>query len=216
MAASRRPAQACIFDLDGTLVDSLADIAGALNECLELLGIEPRPLSEYRYMVGEGMPVLCQRAIGDTHPRLTERLTELARARYFVRPLRHTRPYPGVCELIERLHERGVKLAVLSNKPHDATVRVVQTFWPNGQFACVQGYVAEHSRKPDPFHALRICKSLGVPPAQTWLIGDTPTDVRTAERCGAVSVGVTWGFRTRTDLESAGAHYVFDHPDELA
>ena len=215
MTAVRPPVRACIFDLDGTLVDSLADIAGALNECLELLGIEQRPVSDYRYMVGEGMPMLCQRAIGEAHPQLVARLTELARMRYYVHPLRHTRSYPGIDELIGRLRERSVKLAVLSNKPHEVTTRLVRFLWPDGDFACVQGYVAEHSRKPDPFHALRICESLGVQPAETWIVGDTPTDVQTARRCGAVAVGVTWGFRTRADLESAGADLLFDHPDEI-
>ena len=215
MAVPELP-QACIFDLDGTLVDSLADIAEAMNECLALLGLEPRPVGDYRYMVGEGVPVLCQRALGNTHPQLVERLTELARARYRIRPLRYTRPYPGVPELVHRLNSRGVKLAVLSNKPHELSNRVVRAFWPNGPFVCIQGYVEEELRKPDPHYALRICDNLGVQPTQTWLVGDTPTDIETAQRAGVIGVGITWGFRTRADLEAAGARYIVDHPEEIS
>ncbi len=88
--------KACIFDLDGTLVDSLRDIAEALNDCMALLGIAPRPVSDYRYLVGEGVPTLCRRAIGKTHPLMVTRLTELARAFYRVRPLKHTKPFPEI------------------------------------------------------------------------------------------------------------------------
>lgn len=212
----RKLPHACIFDLDGTLVDSLPDIAEALNECLELLGLSPRPVEDYRYMVGEGIPMLCQRAIGETHPILVARLAELARARYRVRPLRHTRPYAGVPELLARLKRAGVKLAVLSNKPHDLTRRVVRAFWPDDTFGCIQGYVEEEFRKPHPRYALHVCRSLGVRPARTWIVGDTPTDVETAQRAGAVPVGAAWGFRSRADLEAAGAKLIFDHPDEMA
>jgi phosphoglycolate phosphatase len=206
----------CIFDLDGTLVNSLPDIAEALNECLELLGLDPRPVDDYRYLVGEGVPMLCRRVLGQSHPHLVARLTELARAAYRARPLRYTKPYRGVSQLIARLRAARVRLGVLSNKPHDMTVRMVRTFWPNGQFAAIQGYVDDDRRKPNPHYLLRMCESLGVQPAQTWLIGDTPTDVQTAARAGAVFVGVTWGFRTRQDLEAAGAQVIADHPDDIA
>ncbi len=208
--------RALIFDLDGTLVNSLRDIAEALNECLELLGLEPHPLDDYRYMVGEGVPTLCQRAIGAHHGHLVGRLTELARARYRARPLRYTRPYPRVEAMVARLRDRGLRLGVLSNKPHEMTTRIVRTFWPDHQFAAIQGYVEEGFRKPSPHYALRLCDTLGIPPAQTWIVGDTPTDVETARRAGMPSLGVTWGFRTRADLEAAGADRIIDSPDELA
>ena len=139
MSVPRQLPRACIFDLDGTLVDSLRDVAEAFNDCLELLGLPPRPIEDYRYLVGEGIPMLCDRAIGSTHPHMITRLTELARAQYRVRPLRHTKPYPGVSALLDRLHACGVKLAVLSNKPHELTERVVRAFWPDNLFDRVQG-----------------------------------------------------------------------------
>lgn len=209
------PPRACVFDLDGTLVDSLRDIAESLNACLELLGLPPHPVEAYRYMVGEGVPMLCRRAIGESHPHLVARLAELARARYRTRALQHTRPYDGVPELVARLGQSGVRLAVLSNKPHDLTERVVRAFWRNGPFDRIYGYIEEEYRKPSPKYLTRICRELGVPPGDTWVVGDTPTDVQTAQAAGAVPIGVTWGFRTRADLEAAGAARIVDHPDEL-
>ena len=207
--------RACIFDLDGTLVDSLRDIGESLNEGLELLGLAPRPLAECRYLVGDGMPMLCQRAIGPENPHLVPRLLEIVRARYRTRPLRHTRPYPGLPELVTRLRDRQIPLAVLSNKPHDMTTRMIRALWPAAEFSVVFGSIEEHLRKPDPTYARRIADQLGVAPADTWLIGDTPTDAATAARAGMPFIGVTWGFRTRSDLLNAGANHLVDHPDEI-
>ncbi|MEP0846513.1 MAG: HAD family hydrolase [Phycisphaerae bacterium] len=214
MSPTAKPPKLCIFDLDGTLVDSLRDIADALNECLDLLGLPTRPLEQYRYMVGEGVPTLCRRAIGDTHPLLVARLAELARARYRAYPLVHTKPYPGVVELVGALRRSGVRLGVLSNKPHELTTRVVRAFWTEDAFEAVQGYVDEQHRKPDPHYVRAMCEQLGVSPAQTCLVGDTPTDVETARRAGARCLAITWGFRTRDDLLAAGATEIVDRPDE--
>ena len=152
MPGSITEAGCCVLDLDGTLVDSLGDIAAALNHCLELLGLETFPIQSYRYMVGEGVPKLCERALGQTHPHLVGRLAELVRPYYRTRVVDQTRPYPGVVELVERLRSAGVRLAVLSNKPHELTVRVVRTFWPNSTFDVIQGYLEEQHRKPSPYY----------------------------------------------------------------
>jgi phosphoglycolate phosphatase len=191
MELAVKPPELCIFDLDGTLLDSLRDIAEALNECLELLGLRSHPIDRYRYMVGEGVPKLCERALGETRPELVSRLAELARPRYRVRPLRHTRPYAGVVEMTETLRQRGVKLAVLSNKPHALTVQVIRAFWPEDTFDIIQGYVEEDRRKPDPHYVRRICGALSVSPGRTCVIGDTPTDIETARRAGAVGVSLS-------------------------
>lgn len=212
--ALRRP-RLCILDLDGTLVDSLRDIAEAVNHCLELLGLPQRPIPDYRFLVGDGIPMLCRRAIGETHPALVDRLGELARARYRVAPIVHTRPYPGMNDLISALAAAGTKLAVLSNKPHELTVRVVDAFWPPGTFAAVVGYMNDERRKPDPTSARAICHQCGVTPAETWLIGDTPTDIETARRLGSTCVSVTWGFRPREELAAAGATTFADSPEDI-
>ncbi|MGE0481754.1 MAG: HAD family hydrolase [Phycisphaerae bacterium] len=204
-----------MFDLDGTLVDSLRDIAESVNDSLELLGLPPRPIDDYRFLVGEGIPKLCDRAVPASHADLAARLAELTRARYRVRPLRHTRPYPGVPDLVERLAGAGVRLAVLSNKPQDMTTYIVAKLWPSDPFERVVGYSEEQLRKPDPTCLLRICQQLDAPPAHAWLVGDTAIDVDTAKRAGVVSIGVTWGFRPRRELEEAGADHIVDKPAEI-
>lgn len=211
-----RSPRLCVFDLDGTLVNSLRDIAEALNACLGLLGLPPRPVDDYRYMVGEGVPVLCRRAIGDTHPHLVGRLIELVRPRYRVSAVQHTRPYPGVPQMVERLQAAGMRLAVLSNKPHEMTRDVVWAFWADDVFERVQGYIEEEFRKPSPHYLLDICRTTGVPPADTCLIGDTPTDVATAAAAGTQSLAVTWGFRSRADLLAAGARRLIDAPEQAS
>lgn len=204
----------CVWDLDGTLVDSLRDIAEAANDALELLGLPTRPVEDYRYLVGEGVPRLCSRLLGDQHPELLGRLIELTRARYRARPLVHTRPYPGVPEAIDRLRAAGWKLAVLSNKPHRLTLRVVRAFWRDA-FARIQGYTTEALRKPDPTQLLHLCDTLGIPPHHAVLVGDTPTDIETGRRAGVRTIGITWGFRTRDDLTAAGAREIADTPAGL-
>jgi phosphoglycolate phosphatase len=209
------PPRALLFDLDGTLVDSLQDIAESVNHCLELLGLPARSNSSYRYMVGEGIEALCQRAVGDSQPIYVKRLTDLTRAHYRVRCLEQTRPYPGVPAVIQALADDGLRLAVLSNKPHDMTVKIVSRFWPAGPFEIIRGNLDPGLRKPDPRAAQEICRELGVAPAECWIVGDTPVDIRTAINLGAGSVGVTWGFRTRAELAEAGADRMIDHPAEL-
>lgn len=209
------PPELCIFDLDGTLVDSLRDIAESANYALEMLGQSPEPIESYRYRVGEGLGKLCEKVLGRQHPELVPRMLELATAHYRTRPLRHTRPYPGVREAVGRVGTAGMRMAVLSNKPHDMTVRIVAELWPGEVFARVQGYTEDAPRKPDPHHLLRICESLSIPAGRTWLVGDTPTDVETARRAGATCIGVTWGFRTRQDLVEAGCTTIIDSPDRL-
>jgi phosphoglycolate phosphatase len=204
-----------VFDLDGTLVDSLRDVAEAFNECLDLLGLPMHPIEHYRYMVGEGVPKLCQRAIGDAYPHLLDRLIELARPRYRTRVIRCTRPYAGVIELVQRLAATTITLAVLSNKPHDLTQIVVRRFWPEGEFERVQGYMAEEGRKPDPRAFLQICEERNVEPADACMIGDTPTDLETAKNAGAQFLGVSWGFRTHDDLVAAGAERIAKTPREV-
>lgn len=207
--------EAIIFDLDGTLVDSLQDIADAFNYALNLLSLPTRTIDEYRDLVGDGVPVLCQRAIGQSHPHLVNRLAELARPYYRLNALRCTKPYPGVPDLLIRLRQSGTQLAVLSNKPHIMTNAVVRAFWDGETFARVQGYQEERFRKPDPTYGLSICEQLGVTPDAVWFVGDTNTDMETALRMGAVPVGVAWGFRPTRELRDAGAAFIATNPSDL-
>ncbi len=204
-----------ILDLDGTLVDSLRDIGESVNECLELLGLPVFPIDRYRYMVGEGVPALCRRALNGAHPHYLNRLIELTRSRYRTRILEHTRPYAGVVELVAGLTRLGCALAVLSNKPHAMTVQITRQFFSESVFKHIQGYVREEHRKPSPHHVFALCAALGIAPEDTCLVGDTPTDVETARNAGARVIAVTWGFRTRADLEAARAEIIVDAPQQV-
>jgi phosphoglycolate phosphatase len=214
---SRKPIapRAAIFDLDGTLIDSLRDVAESANACMTLLGLPEIPLDQYRYLVGEGIPRLCERAIGDAHPLLVARLADLTRSQYRLRLLRWTQPYPGIREAVDRLVSRGLTVAVLSNKPDDMTKCIVRELWPDRPFSMVCGMTAPELRKPNPHAALEICRQLGIEPRETWFVGDTPIDVATAKSAGCISIAVTWGFRERELLEQAGAEFIIDHPAEL-
>ncbi len=216
MQPSSRRFRLCILDLDGTLVDSLADIAEAVNESLHQLGLPPLPIASYRRMVGDGFTTLCRRVLADSRPELAERLAELARPRYRLRAVARTQPYPGVRAAVERLRAAGLTLAVLSNKPHEITLRVVSALWPANTFARVVGCERDELRKPNPANLLDIAHELGCPLDETCLVGDTATDIETARRAGVSMVSVTWGFRDRAELEAAGASRLIDHADELA
>jgi phosphoglycolate phosphatase len=208
---------AILFDLDGTLLDTLADIAGAANFALERCGFPPHAVDAYRYFVGDGVMVLFSRALPQ-EGRANEIIESCAR--HFRDAYRrqwnvHTRPYPGVCELLDKLASLPLKLAVLSNKPHDATQQCVTEMLRGYRFEVVQGHGDELPRKPDPTAALKIARDMHVPPAQFVLLGDTATDMQTAIRAGMYPVGALWGFRQRDELLEHGAEIVIDHPLDL-
>ncbi len=204
-----------IFDLDGTLVDSLSDIANAANEALALLGMAPHAVSAYRFMVGEGVPRLAERALGAAQPRLVARMAQLTRAIYRTRLVEHTRPYAGIVPLLASLRQHGAYVAVLTNKPHHLTPPILRALFAEDTFDAVLGYRTEGARKPDPAGLLHICTTLNIAPADAWMIGDTAVDIEAARRAGAGSIGVTWGFRPQRELEAAGADFIVDRPEQL-
>ncbi len=207
--------RAVIFDLDGTLVDSLGDIASAMNEVLERHGFPSHPLPAYRRFVGDGMERLVRRALPPVDEETVARVLEDMRGTYARHALRTTRPYPGVPDLLDRLAARGVPFAVLTNKPHDAAVAMVRALLGRWRFAAVRGAVPGRPRKPDPAGALEIARRLGVAPEGCLFVGDTPTDMATAGAAGMVPVGVLWGFRTEPELRGAGARFLLEQPLEL-
>ncbi|MFM8250540.1 MAG: HAD family hydrolase [Planctomycetota bacterium] len=209
--------RAAIFDLDGTLVDSLADIANAANEVLEKQGFPTHPIADYRYFVGDGVSKLFQRilpAAEVTDERLAESLRGFDEV-YGRICNQHTKLYDGVVDMIAELREMKVALAVLSNKPQHFTEQVVSDFFPQSDFAVVAGQRNEIPRKPDPAGAHVILQTLGVAPTECVYLGDTAVDMLTACRAGLVAVGALWGFRTRDELQSHGAHYLIEHPREF-
>ena len=209
------PARAAIFDLDGTLLDSLHDIGAAMNHALTTHGLPPHPLDAYRQFVGEGVLVLVSRALPpgreDAHPAVVAAY----RAFYAEHLLDHTRPFAGLLEVLARLEAEGVKLAVLSNKPDPATRQLVTALLPRVPFGAVYGERPGVPRKPDPTAALAVAAELGVAPGECAFIGDTAVDVDTARAAGMVAVGVTWGFRDVAELRAHGAQVIVHTAEEL-
>jgi len=210
-------ASAVLFDLDGTLLDTLADIAGAANCALIECGFSPHPIDDYRYFVGEGVRVLFARALpGDsTSDEMITRCAEIFRDAYREQWNVHTQPYAGVCELLDELVRRSIPMAVLSNKPHEATVRCVEEMLGEYPFEWVLGQRDDVPRKPDPTAAREIARQMRVPAGDFAFLGDTATDMQTAVRAEMIPVGVLWGFRPRDELLDHGARVLIEQPQEL-
>ena len=206
--------KAAVFDLDGTLTDTLQDIACAMNRSLRLHGLEEFPLNDYRYLVGDGAKTLAKRAVRDRQ-ELAESVRQEYQVYYQEHTLDTTKPYAGIPELLHALAEQGIALCVLSNKPHADTCGVVKHFFPEVPFSVVQGQVEDVPVKPDPTGALLIAQKLGMQPEEIVYLGDTSVDMRTAVSAGMYPVGVTWGFRTAEELREHGARLLIDAPMDL-
>jgi len=207
--------RAALFDLDGTLLDSLHDIGEAMNHALTLHGLPTHSLSDYRRFVGEGVRVLVARAVPTGSEDTRAAVLASYKSYYAAHLLEHTRPYPGVLGVLSRLAGEGVMLAVLSNKPDEATRRLVAALLPDVPFGAVYGERVGVPRKPDPTAALGIALELGVEPGDCAFIGDTAVDMDTARAAGMYSVGVTWGFRDVEELQAQGARALAHTADEL-
>jgi len=206
-----------LFDLDGTLLDTLADLADSTNRCLARLGLPGHPVEAYRYFVGDGLANLALRTLPAERrdPGTVEALKELFNREYHEHWADRTRPYEGITGLLDELAARGRPMAVLSNKPHAFTVEMVRHFFGSWRFAAVFGARDSHPRKPDPAAALEISTEMSLAPAQVLYAGDTRTDMETARNAGMFAVGVLWGFRPRGELEESGAQALVSRPAEL-
>ncbi|MBP3453812.1 MAG: HAD family hydrolase [Clostridia bacterium] len=206
--------QAVLFDLDGTLTNTLEDIAFAMNRALRLHGLPEHPVAAYRYMVGDGARVLARRAVG-AREELADAMFREYQAYYQEHNLDRSKPYEGIVQMLESLQEKGVKLCVFSNKPHADTCRVVRHFFPQINFAVVRGQIDGVPVKPDPAGALAVAREIGVAPEDFLYLGDTNVDMFCARNAGMHPIGVTWGFREAEELLEAGAEKLLHHPMEL-
>ncbi len=211
------PYRAVLFDLDGTLLDTLEDLADSTNAALATLGFPTHPVDAYRIFVGNGIRYLAVRALPEGHRDDTtvDRCVRLTREEYGRRWDAKTRPYPGVPEMLDALVHRGVRMAILSNKPHAATNEVVAKLLPNWPFDVVRGAQEGVPLKPDPAAALDVAEALGTEPAEILYLGDTNTDMQTARAAGMRAVGALWGFRTVEELRAAGAQDIIGCPRDL-
>lgn len=201
------PLRAVVFDLDGTLVDTLADVAFAMNRALEDCGHPTHALEDYRRWIGGGAADLARRATPDEDALESARVLAAFRERYAARLVVESRPYPGIEAAIDELAGRGMALAVLSNKP-DAPTRAIVAELFGARFRIVCGQRDGVPKKPDPTALLEIAGALAVSPSEVAMVGDSAVDVATALAAGALAVGVTWGYRPDVELVRAGAHHV--------
>ncbi|MFW6058895.1 MAG: HAD family hydrolase [Phycisphaeraceae bacterium] len=208
--------RAVMFDLDGTLADTLRDLSEAGNAMCAAFDRPPQPMDRYRHLVGQGAPWLAQHTLDlpDGDPRIP------AAADYFRKILlagghAHSEPYPQIPALLDELARRDLTLAVLSNKPHDLTVDLVRRLFGETRFARVRGHRDGTAPKPDPAAGLEIARELGIAPAQWIFVGDTRVDMLTGRNQGMRAVGVTWGFRAEQELRDSGAHHIIHEPMAL-
>ncbi|MBO4585088.1 MAG: HAD-IA family hydrolase [Bacteroidales bacterium] len=202
-----------LFDLDGTLIDTLEDLSEAVNHALALRGLPPHTLDEYRGMVGHGVRSLVQQALEASSPVILSEAKNLPsdalvdsaladfRAYYEAHIDVHTRPYPGIPELLSELHARGVKLAVASNKFQEGTEYLIKRFFPDIEFVAILGNRPGWPLKPSPEIVQDVLSRAGVDPEDALLVGDSPTDMRTAANGGIDALAVSWGYRSAEELD---------------
>jgi phosphoglycolate phosphatase len=209
--------EAIIFDLDGTLLNSLEGIGDAMNILLQRLGYPTHPLEAYKYFVGEGIIQLVKRALPKDKGNLHD-LGQLVidyRAIYDTTWPQKSPPYDGIPELLDALSCKNIKPAILSNKSDDFTRRMVSGLLPRWTFETVKGVRPGAPRKPDPAAALQIAGMTGIAPGKTVFMGDSDVDMQTAVNADMYPVGVLWGFREADELLANGAKHLLEHPMEL-
>ena len=209
--------KACIFDLDGTLANTLESMASVANELMKELGLKEMPVDNFKYYCGEGADMLVRRCLkdaGDPELAYYEKARQIYRERFDADPLYKVKIYQGIPELLKRLKKQGTALAVCSNKPHDAAVKVVAELFDD-TFDFVIGQSEEIRRKPAPDGPLKAAEVFGVKPEECLYIGDTGTDMETGNAAGMHTVGVLWGFRDRQELQESGAGIIIQTPEEL-
>ena len=207
----------CIFDMDGTLVDTISSIAYFANRALNMYGLPSIEENHYKIMVGNGARVLCERMIervGGSKEQLEKVYPEYNES-YDNDFLYLTKPYDGCIEMLGALKEMGVKTAILSNKPDSTAKKVSDALFEGGLIDVCYGGRDGIALKPDPAGVFEILKEFGVEKDEVLYIGDTATDIKTAKNAGLTNIGVLWGFRDRAELEGAGADYIISHPREI-
>jgi len=210
--------KACIFDLDGTLCDTLESISYCGNSAMQDMGLPKVSLEDYKLFVGDGVDMLMKRMLAYAGDEKATRLDELKEryTEYFREGCMHqVAPFPGIIQTLEKMKKMGASMAVLSNKQDENTKKVVSRVFDKSFFQWVQGQSEEFPRKPDPTAVLFIAEQLGVKPEECLYVGDTSTDIHTGKAAGMYTIGVIWGFRGEDELRAAGADEIVCHPSEI-
>lgn len=204
-----------IFDLDGTLLNTIYDLGEACNHALRQMGFSQHPIPAYNYMVGNGVRKLLERAQPDADDNTIDQLLVHFREYYDKHCTDSTKPYTGIPELLEELTLRDVSIAVASNKYQAATWKIVKHYFPDIPFVSIQGQQPDRPSKPDPTVIFDILTEHPTPKAQVLYIGDSGVDIETARRACVESIGVTWGFRPASELREYFANHIVSVPSEI-
>ena len=207
--------QAVFFDLDGTLLDTLEDLAASANHAIGPWGLGPHETEAYRAMIGDGAEKLIRRALGEAHEHHWVEALDAFKAHYARHMTDRSRPYDGVEPMLDALAASGATLAILSNKPHLAARQVVEATLGRWNWAAVIGQREGVPIKPDPTAVRLLAEQLDVPADRCLFVGDMTNDILAGRGAGMRTVGVTWGLRGREELTEAGADHLIDHPSEL-
>jgi len=206
-----------IFDLDGTLLDTLQDLSDSCNAILQQYGYSIHPLSAYKKFVGNGVQKLIERALPE-HARTSEIITPLLTAfksYYEQQKISHTKPYEGIVSLLQTLKSEGYLISVASNKYHEAVIPLIKRYFPTITFDLILGHRTGHPAKPDPDIVLDTLRTLGIAKEDCWYVGDSSVDMDTANNAAVTAVGVTWGFRDENELRQHNAKHIIHVPGEL-
>ena len=205
-----------IFDLDGTVCNTIDDLADSTNHAMRTLGHPTHDVSAYKYFVGNGIPKLIYRALPEDHRSEEEhaKAMKLMLDYYAVHYADKSVPYEGVPEMLKALKEKGIHIAICTNKAHHMATEIAEKIF-GGVFDRVIGQTSDRPLKPDPFSTNEIIKEFGATPAETVFIGDSGVDMKTAVNSKTHSIGVTWGFRTVEELKENGAGHIADTPSDI-
>ena len=204
-----------IFDLDGTLLDSIEDIASSMNKVLESLQLPTHKIEDYKHFVGGGVDILVENALNNQSKEIKDEVIKRFKIEYDGKLHSKTLPYDGIYELLDELKKLDINLAVLSNKPHEFTVSYVNHFFKNYNLQEIHGQKKDVPKKPDPKAALDIVKCLDSSCENTYFIGDTKIDMQTAKSANMTAIGVLWGFRDEKELKEHGADFIVKEPLEI-
>lgn len=203
--------RAAIFDMDGTLINTLEDLTDSVNEMLAHYNFPPRTIEEVRKFVGNGARKLMERALEIDDKTFVDDALKYYDGCYQRHLTNKTAPYAGIIEVLTALNNKKIPVAICTNKQHFAAVELAEKIFPTIKFAEIIG----DAKKPNPARALEIMKEIGVEPQEVAYFGDSEVDIKTAQNAGFLSVGVTWGFRSETELQESGAKIIVHNPSEI-